>query len=253
MKEKILVLVRAMPEESRKYGYSVCVAGINESSEWRRLYPFKFVYGKKDIDFRKKDVIDVELDLSDNDKRTESRKVKGHKNLHQPKEDEEVIKTIKPLVSSIRKLEEKRASLGVVKPDIIDFEVKVHGTALKDEQKYLSLLEEEILETREKVKLPVEGRYIFKCRNDPLCSCSKKPHRIKVIDWELNELARNIMKKEKDKRVVEQKIKEKFFNWMKKRDVYFFLGTHFKFKTWMIVGIFYPDKESTAQRKLVEG
>lgn len=45
--EKIVVLVRATPEESRKHGYLVCVAGINEKGEFRRVYPFEFSYGGK--------------------------------------------------------------------------------------------------------------------------------------------------------------------------------------------------------------
>lgn len=32
--EKIVVLVRATPEESKKHGYLVCVAGINEKGEF---------------------------------------------------------------------------------------------------------------------------------------------------------------------------------------------------------------------------
>ena len=72
--EQILVLVRAIPEKSNKYGYRVCVAGINDDSEWRRLYPFKFEYGKKLIDFTKKDQIEVKITEPDNDKRSESRK-----------------------------------------------------------------------------------------------------------------------------------------------------------------------------------
>ncbi len=53
-KEQILVLVRATPEASKKYGYKVCVAGITKEGSWRRLYPFKFSYGEKLIDFKKK-------------------------------------------------------------------------------------------------------------------------------------------------------------------------------------------------------
>lgn len=60
------------------------------------------------------------------------------------------------------------------------------------------------------------------------------------------------MKKEKDKQIIKQQINHKFFEWMKNRDVYFFLGTHFKFKTWLITGIFYPSKELTIQRKLFD-
>lgn len=251
MKETILILVRTMPEESRKYGHKVCVAGINENGEWRRLYPFKFDYGKKEIDFKKKDIIEVQLIKPPNDKRVESRKVITHKNIHNPLDDRQVLNKIKPLISSIKELKEKKASLGIVKPQIIDFEIKAHHNQIYDEQKYLALWTEEFLETREKVKLPVEARYVFRCMYSS-CSCSKKPHRIKIIDWELNELARNLMKKYQDKKLIEEKIKERFFDWMKERDVYFFLGTHFKFKTWIIIGIFYPDKGLRLQKTLIE-
>ena len=67
--EKILVLVRATPEQSRKYGYKVCVAGINQDGEWRRLYPFKFSYGEKLIDFKKKDIIEATLTKAENVKK----------------------------------------------------------------------------------------------------------------------------------------------------------------------------------------
>lgn len=86
--ERILVLVRAIPEESKKYGYTVCVAGLNENNEWRRLYPFKFRYENRSLDFRKKDMIEVETIPSENDKRKESRKVTRHRNLFSPMDDD---------------------------------------------------------------------------------------------------------------------------------------------------------------------
>jgi len=242
MKEKILVLVRAMPQESRKYGHTVCVAGINDKGEWRRLYPFQFKYGERKISFRKKDMIAVELDDPDNDKRKESRKVKSHINLNDQKTPEEVRKIIIPFITSLKELDDKKASLGVVKPEILDFEVKVHNTEIMDDQKHLSLLAEGFMETREKVKLPIEARYIFKCSGKHECGCNKKPHKITLIDWELNELARSIMKTEKDKKIIEQKIKDKFLTWMRTRDMYFFMGTQFRWQTWLIIGIFYPAK-----------
>ena len=68
MKEKVLVLVRAIPEKSRKHGYISCVAGINENGELRRLYPFKF----HEIKFRKKQWIQADTIANDSDKRKES-------------------------------------------------------------------------------------------------------------------------------------------------------------------------------------
>ncbi|MCL7410323.1 MAG: hypothetical protein M8350_00715 [Methanosarcinaceae archaeon] len=106
-----------------------------------------------------------------------------------------------------------------------------------EEGKRLMLTEKGMHATsREKVKMPIEFRYIFKCKDEPECT----GHKIILIDWELNELARNIMRKDKDPDVIKEKIKNKLFDYMKTRDLYFFMGTHFRFGTWIIIGIFYP-------------
>lgn len=245
-KETVLVLVRATPEKSIKYGHKVCVAGINENNEWRRLYPFKFEYGKKLIDFSKKDIIKVEVDKADNDKRKESRKVASYTNLHAPLDDVEALRRILPIISSIERLSDEKASLGAIKPSLSDITINVNDIKLYDEQTYFSKTEE-FLETREKVKMPVELKYHFKCHGEPRC----KGHKIILIDWELNELARNILRNDKDPRLVEQKIKQKFYDFMLKRDLYFIVGTHFKYGTWIIIGLFYPEKSLTEQKKLV--
>lgn len=245
-KEKILVLVRATPEKSTKYGHKVCVAGINENKEWRRLYPFMFEYGKKLIDFGKRDLIEVELALPDNDKRKESRKVANHKNLHAPLDNPEILKKILPLVSSIERLSDEKASLGVIKPSLTDIVVNVNDTKVYDEQTYFSMTEN-FLETREKVKIPIEVRYSFKCLGEQRC----KGHKMILIDWELNELARNILRKDKDPKIVEQKIKQRLYDFMLKRDLYFIVGTHFKYGTWMIIGLFYPERGLSEQKKLI--
>lgn len=40
-KESILILVRAAPNWSTKYKtYEICTAGISQTEDWRRLYPF---------------------------------------------------------------------------------------------------------------------------------------------------------------------------------------------------------------------
>ena len=247
MNERILVLVRAIPEKSERYGYLICVAGINERNEWRRLYPFKFSYGEGLVDFEKKDLIDVILADPDNDKRRESRKVITHENLNSKLNDEEILQRIKPLVSSIEKLKKEDASLGIIKPELNGIDIKINSTDIYDGQTYFSLADD-YLERREKVKMPVELRYQFKCKDEPEC----KGHTIILIDWELNELARNIMRNEKDKKIIEDKIKNKFFDFMKTRDMYFFMGTHFRYSTWIIIGLFYPQKRKGIQLKLGE-
>lgn len=246
--EKIVVLVRATPEESKKHGYLVCVAGINEKGEFRRVYPFEFSYGEKLIDFKKKDRIEVVLTEPDNDKRRESRKQIRYKNLHSPIEDEELRDLLRSKVSSIEKLKEENASLGVVKPELLDVKIEINSTEICDQQQYFNLMGDYLVEKREKVKMPVELRYHFKCKNDSTC----KGHQIILLDWELNELARNIMRKDTDPALVEEKIRYKFFDSMQERDLYFVMGTHFRFKTWMIIGIFYLKKKDEKQKNLFD-
>ena len=166
--EKVLVLVRATPEESRKHDHLVCVAGINENDQWRRLYPFMFSYGEGLINFRKKDTIEVTLANPDNDKRRESRKVAHHQNLNLPLSDDGVRERILPLVSSIEKLSEENASLGVIKPELQRIDVTVNSTDIYDEQTYFSIAGD-YLERRERVKMPVELRYRFRCSDEPGC------------------------------------------------------------------------------------
>ena len=41
-KQRILVTVKTYPTLSRKYGETVCTAGIREDGTWVRIYPVPF-------------------------------------------------------------------------------------------------------------------------------------------------------------------------------------------------------------------
>jgi len=203
----------------------------------------------KSLPFKKRDVIEVDVELPDNDQRRESRKVKSCKLLPGRLEDDEVRERIRPLVTSIEVLKEQKASLGIVKPELKDIEIQINSTETVDNQTYFNITgdylnacnPEDFLEKREAVKMPVTVRYHFKCHGDPTC----KGHKIIVIDWELNELARNIMKNDSDPESIANKIRYKLFDFMKQRDLYLIMGTHYRYATWLIIGIYYPPKRTT--------
>lgn len=75
--ENILVLCRAVPEESRTHINTVCVAGVTDKGELRRLYPIPFKPFEKDagIPFHKRDWIEVETSKPERDNRSESRRI----------------------------------------------------------------------------------------------------------------------------------------------------------------------------------
>ncbi len=246
MNETITVLARAIPEKSSKYGRLVCVAGLTEQDQWRRLYP----YTLDKISFRKRDKISVESGSNPQDVRPESRKiVPGSTVVVGQATELEVARRLAPLATSIAKLKAGGFTLGVVKPQLLDVRITVNSTRLMDEQAYLNAVADSGVSFKEKAKLPVQVSYVFKC-GDLHCACSKKPHDITIIDWEVNELARNIMHGEADKGLIEAKMRKKLFDFMKTRDLYFILGTHSRWGTWLIVGFFYPPKGTAAQRAL---
>jgi hypothetical protein len=42
VEEEIVIVVKAIPQPSKRYGETVCCAGLTRNGEWRRLYPIRF-------------------------------------------------------------------------------------------------------------------------------------------------------------------------------------------------------------------
>jgi len=244
--EKILILLRAIPEKSHKHGDTVCVVGLNTRLEWRRLYPFIFQQALK---FKKRNVLWTELTPpnSKQDKRYESRKVINHYLAYKKQVPDNKVKEILQKIKnhSVQELKEKNASLGVITPQMRDIKITIESTRVTNPQLKILWGKAPTVGQEEFKKLPIKVSYIFTCEESANCSCSKNPHKFQLLDWEVNELFRNLVKREGDnKKIIAEKMKEKFFDWMiNERDLYLILGTHNWYKTWMVIGIFYPKKE----------
>jgi hypothetical protein len=245
--EKVLVLCRAIPEESKKYSETVCVAGITDKKEFRRLYPIKFTPLTQGggIPFGKKNWIQVSTSLPEDgrDKRPESRKINMKLvKVLQKITDEELVSYIQPLVSpSISSIEKSGASLGLIKPKILDYNIDIEDTSLFDKQ--LGIAPNGSSFKKGKIKLDQESSYSFVCEKQSDCSCKNKPHNLRILDWEVNELFRNVVKNTTNQVDIRLKMKAKMLNWMKnERSPYFMVGTHHRWKTWMVVSFLYPPK-----------
>jgi hypothetical protein len=234
--EKVLILCRAIPEESKKYFRVVCVAGVNSRGELRRLYPVPLLSHVPGggIPFHKKEWVKVNLSSPEDgrDKRPESRKVDiGSVKVLRKADDDEVRRIIKSNFHiNIKSIEEDGASLGFIRPKIIDYELGIISTSPKDEQAGGS-------ETL--VKLKQQSSYRFVCQMRQGCSCENQPHHMIIHDWEVNELYRNVIARDSDPDVIFAKMKEKMFGMMKEKDTYFMMGTHHRWKVWLIVSLLY--------------
>ncbi|MFP4543917.1 MAG: hypothetical protein ACOC2K_02160 [Bacteroidota bacterium] len=61
MKERILIVVKAYPAISSKYGETVCTAGITENGDWIRIYPIPYRLLDYKDRFRKYDLIELDI------------------------------------------------------------------------------------------------------------------------------------------------------------------------------------------------
>jgi len=254
MKEKLLVLAKAAPEASSKYQELVCIAGITDKGEWRRIYPvpWEVFWAGKDTKFKKKCWIEYELvDDKPSDHRPESRKIKPDSIRVLSEEKFENIERM--LLDRLTTIEELTAkghtfvSLGVVKPEILDF-------LPMDNEQYRKVLEmgkQTTLFGDKAYKLePPEYKYRYVFRDVPL----ERPHEMLCEDWEIERLYSNCKKyllegKYASMDEVHSKVKEKMVGSISKnKHVYFIVGTHFRFGTYVVVGVVYPKKADFADK-----
>jgi hypothetical protein len=74
IKEEVVIVVKAVPQPSKRYGETVCCAGITRNGEWRRLYPIRF-RRLKDRSFDRWQWVQCQTARRSSDSRAESRRV----------------------------------------------------------------------------------------------------------------------------------------------------------------------------------
>jgi len=255
LKEKILILTKTYPNLSKKYIETVCVAGITDKGEWRRLYPIPFRKLPFNQRFKKFDWIEINTikNTKEKLKRKESYKVDvdslkvldnvGTGANRDWKERNKLLMTLtSKSLEELEKLKKsKKVSLGLIKPvELINFTLTPldecrdwEKNLIEGTQKTLSGIYKSPLD-----KIPWKFSYVFKC-NDPNCS----GHSIMCEDWELLESWRSWKNKYKTHQILWQKFKEKYFDWMEKRDLHFIIGTESRYNKFLIIGLYYPPKQ----------
>ena len=71
-KERILITVKTYPTLSRKYGETVCTAGIREDGSWVRMYPVPFRRLDEEQQYKKFDWLECQLLRNPSDPRPET-------------------------------------------------------------------------------------------------------------------------------------------------------------------------------------
>ncbi len=254
--KRILVTVKAYPNLSRKYGETVCVAGIDlHTNQWIRLYPIPFRDLDSDQRFKKYNIIEVKAAKAKNDHRPESYKVDRNtikvvgsvdyklNKVNWVERKKAVLPTLSKSMCEILGLSQSESkSLGIFKPKNVSFSwEKVTAEDKKKRQTYYA--QQDFLE---KKKDPLEAipyvfRYSFFCAGEKNC----QGHTYAIIDWEIAQSFRSWRRRYKTTEKLLEMIEKKWIGMIcaPKRDTYFYVGNQLRFRdNFMILGTFYPPK-----------
>ncbi|MDM7996793.1 MAG: hypothetical protein QUT30_14075 [Acidobacteriota bacterium] len=260
-KERILITVKTYPTLSRKYGETVCTAGIREDGSWVRLYPVPFRRLGDKEQYKKFDWIECQIRKNTSDPRPESFRPLfteelvsvGHMDTSDNWRDRrrQVLKigtVYQELATLIDAAKANTLSLATFKPKrILDFTweeedrewnpEKLHQ--MKGNYSQLELFEDNAWRETFKIipKLPYSFSYRF-------IDASGRPSELQILDWEIGALYWNCIRQcNGDETAAIQKVRSKYLDEFSKKDLHFFLGTTLQFhfvapNPWVIIGVF---------------
>jgi hypothetical protein len=264
-KERVLITVKTYPTLSRKYGETVCTAGVRADGSWMRIYPVPFRRLEETEQYRKFDWLETDFIRGRSDPRPETHHPADLAKMlpagHMGTEDNwrerrelllnkvRVYDRLEPLLTGAK---ENKLSLAMFKP------TKIRGFIWEDEERDWN--QDKVAEMRDKTrqtemfkeetwretfkiipKLPYSFSYQFE-------DADGRKSTMQVLDWECGQLYWNCLRRNnphQDETIALEKVKAKYLNEFGQRDLHFFLGTTQQFhgfapNPWVIVGVFAP-------------
>lgn len=262
---RVLITVKASPEPSKTYGDTVCVAGVrlNEdgSGSWVRIYPVAFRHLDSELQFKKFEVIEVDLTRSTKDARFESYRPNWETLSRQKQGDKFKTYSVEARGRILKKLAgptmcELRAgvevdlnaqSLGLVEVrELRPLKFEDHGPWTDEQIASMTavLTQPDLFGEVDTTPALIAPRY--KVHYDYLCmSPACKGHNPRILDMELSALQHRYRFKsdEELKAIIRQKFHTEM--WNDKVWTYFFVGNFgdiVKRKNFSVLGVYRPKR-----------
>jgi hypothetical protein len=269
-RERILITVKTYPTLSRKYGETVCTAGVREDGSWVRIYPVPFRRLEEEEQYRKYDWIECDLIPSRKDARPETHHPADVKSLvaaarmgtnDQWRERRQLLlgkcRVYHNTGQVIAGAKANEISLALFKPaKVLDFfweeEDREWDAGKVEQMRQLAsqgeLFEEEQWRSNFKLipKLPYSFSYRFEDETG-------KVSELQVLDWEVGALYWKCLQRAGgDEAVALRKVKQKYFDEFTDTDLHFYLGTTQQWHAvalnpWVIIGVLPIPRETQPQ------
>jgi len=259
-KERVLITVKTYPTLSRKYGETVCTAGVRKDGSWLRIYPVPFRRLGEKEQYRKYDWLECDLVRTRSDQRPESRSPADPKQLspvaHMDTSDtwrerrQLLLRTAKVYTRLSELIDGAKAneiSLAVFKPTKIKTFIwenedrewdQAKVQEIRNRTNQMELFAEETWRETFKVipKLPYSFSYRFE-------DADGRSSELQVLDWEAGALYWNCLRScDGNENLALKKVRAKYLDEFCQRDLHFFLGTTQQFhqfapNPWVIIGV----------------
>jgi hypothetical protein len=264
-RERVLITVKTYPTLSRKYGETVCTAGVREDGLWMRIYPVPFRRLEDTEQYRKFDWIEADFAKGHADPRPETHHPTDFAQLvpvgHMGTDDNwrerrklllnttNVYDKLDPLIEAAK---QNKNSLAVFKP------ARIRGFIWEDDEREWDADRVAVMRERTSQmeifaedtwrqafrlipKLPFSFSYQFE-------DAAGRKSTMQVLDWECGQLYWNCFNRWNDEQAALDRVKSKYLHEFGQRDLHFFLGTTQQFHNvapnpWVIVGVFAPPFE----------
>jgi len=242
-REKVLVLVKALPHAGRRHGETVCCAGVSATGSWRRQYPIHF--RQLQHDFSRWDWIEYDwIRPKGDDQRKESRRVQEHtlKVSGHMRENERAGFLNPLLCASTKHAASQGMSLALIRPKSSRFywkkrtqiEIDKERKAYRAAAQQLSLLDSELAALN---PCPYEFKFDYQCEDGQL-------HRATCDDWETTAMFNAFQRRYGEQRALTEMDRVFNHNYPAK-GMAFAMGTHSRFPDiWLLVGVIRLDEIS---------
>jgi hypothetical protein len=260
-KERVLITVKTYPTLSRKYGETVCTAGVREDGSWVRIYPVPFRRLDEKEQYSKFHWLECRLVRNPSDPRPETFRPVDETEL-QPvnfvdtsdnwRERRRILLKVARVYNRLEDLitgaKANRLSLAVFKPTrVLDFFWEAEDREwdpdkvrqMREATKQYDLFADNTW--RNTFKLITKLSYSFSYTFEDV---DGRQSEMQVLDWEAGALYWDCLRSvDGDETKALAKVRQKYFDEFTQKDVHFFLGTTQQFhfiapNPWVVVGVF---------------
>lgn len=235
------MLVKALPQPSKKHGETVCCAGLTAEGEWKRLFPIRFRHLSGESAFKRWDWVEFSYSRPISDKRHESCRVheESLRVAGTMRDREQAGFLNRHVLPSIATAQESGRSLALIRPRNPRFihkrrsasEIEARREAFRESARQNSMFDKQLAEIE-----PSPFTFRFKFEDDAA-------HDFENADWEAHAMFWNGLRSGKTETEVLDWMHETFNVKYPKRGMLFALGNMAKRpQTWQLLGVIRADE-----------